>query len=104
MEKCTSKVRCVAGMYRCRSRHRRTKQMRADGNAECRACRVGDYFRDGALGHRLSIDGKPKRIGIVPVSSQGRPIEFQLFVDGIAKIVLYRPLVGSLFLGLGGRQ
>src|ERR1700739_1862844 len=34
----------------------------------------GGHFTDGALGHRLSIDPKPKRFGVVCTTSEYRPI------------------------------
>ena len=78
--------------------------MRVDRNAKRRARRFGNYFADGALGHRLSIDPNPKRFGVVCTTGEYRPIDFHVLVDGFANVFLYGPLVGSLFLGLGGRE
>ena len=57
-----------------------------------------------SLGHRLSINPKPKRIACFLCHGEDRPIDFEVLVDGFANFILYGPLVGSLFLGLGGRE
>jgi hypothetical protein len=102
VQKCASKMRFVAGIYCCGGCSRRTEQMRIYGNAKCRACCFCNYFTDGALGHRLSIDPKPKRFGVVCTTSEYRPIDFQVLVDSFANVLLYGPLVGSFFFGFGG--
>jgi hypothetical protein len=77
MEDCTSQMRLLTRVNCCRSRGCRAKQVRTDCNTKDRTRRFGNHFPDRVLGHRRSINPKPKRIRLCSATTEDRPIDFE---------------------------